>query len=106
MICDKHREQRALYFPLLHCSTFSQHSDFIHFTPMTELRSSYEKKYLTEDKISAELVAYTLFHFPDNDDSDSESDSDPSVVENRQNKCFVPLRKGDCFQRYHTLKHC
>jgi hypothetical protein len=30
MICDKYREQTALYFPLLLCSAFSQHSDFNH----------------------------------------------------------------------------
>jgi len=54
MVCDKYREQTALYFPLLLCSAFSQHSDFNHFTPMTERGSSYEEKYLTEDEISAE----------------------------------------------------
>ena len=30
MICDKYREKRAFYFPLLLCSAFSQHSDFNH----------------------------------------------------------------------------
>jgi len=36
MICDKYREQTALYVPLLLCTAFSQLSDFNHFTPMTE----------------------------------------------------------------------
>ena len=49
MICDKYREQTALYVPLLLCTAFSQFSDFNHFTPMTERGSSYEEKYLTED---------------------------------------------------------
>ena len=57
MICDKCREQTALYFPLLLCSAFSQRSDFNHSKPMTERGSSYEEKYLTEDEISAELLA-------------------------------------------------
>jgi hypothetical protein len=91
MICDKYREQTALYFPLLLCSAFSQHSDFIHFTPMMERRSSYGKKYLTEDEVSAELLADTLSDVPDNADSDSESDSDSSIIENRQNKIVHPL---------------
>jgi len=30
MICDKYREQRAFYIPLLLCSAFSQCSDFNH----------------------------------------------------------------------------
>jgi len=54
MVCDKYREQTALYFPLLLCSAFSQRSDFSHFTSMTERGSSYEEKYLTENEISAE----------------------------------------------------
>ena len=57
MICDKYREQIALYVPLLLCTAFSQLSYFNHFTPMTERGSSYEEKYLTEDEISAELLA-------------------------------------------------
>ena len=60
MICDKYREKTALYFPLLLCSAFSQRSDFNHFTPVTERGSCYEEKYLTEDEISAELLADTL----------------------------------------------
>ena len=83
---DKYREQTALYFPLLLCSAFSQHSDFNHFTPMTERRSSDGKKYLTEDEISAEVLADTLSDVPDNADSDSENDSDSSIIGNRQNK--------------------
>jgi len=51
MICDKYREQIALYFSLLFCTEFSQLSDFNQFTPMTEKGSSYEEKYLTEDEI-------------------------------------------------------
>jgi hypothetical protein len=73
MICDKCREQTALYFLLLLCSAFSQRSDFNHFTPMTERDSSYEEKYLTEDEISAELLADTLSDVPDDADSDSEN---------------------------------
>jgi len=56
MICDKYREQTALYVPLLLCTAFSHLSGFNHFTPMTERGSSYEEKYLTEDEISAELL--------------------------------------------------
>jgi hypothetical protein len=55
MICDKYREQTALYVPLLLCTAFSQILDFNHFTPMTERGNSYEEKYLTEDEISTEL---------------------------------------------------
>ena len=91
MICDKYREQTALYFPLLLCSAFSQHSDFDHFTPMMERRSSYWKEYLTEEEISAELFADTLSDVPDNADSDSENDSDSSIIGNRQNKIVHPL---------------
>ena len=39
---------------------------------MTERRSSYRKEYLTEDEISAELLADTLSDVPDNADSDSD----------------------------------
>jgi len=74
MICDKYREQTALYFPLLLCSAFSQHSDFTHFTPMTERGSSYKEKYLTVDEISAELLVDTLSDVPDDADSDSENE--------------------------------
>ena len=74
-ICDKYREQTALYVPLLLCTTFSQLSDFNHFTPMTERGSAYEEKYLTEDEISAELLADTLSDVPEDADSDSENDT-------------------------------
>jgi hypothetical protein len=74
MTCDKYREQTALYFPLLLRSAFSQHSDFNHFTPMMERGGSYGEKYLTEDEISAELLADTLSDVPDDADSDSEND--------------------------------
>ena len=86
MICDKYREQAALYFPLLLCSAFSQQSDLNHFTPMMERRSSYGKEYLTEDEISVELLADTLSDIPDNADSDSDS----SFIGNRQNKTVHP----------------
>ena len=69
------------------CSAFSQHSDFNHFTPTTERHSSDGKKYLTEDKISAEVLADTLSDVPDNADSDSDS----SIIGNRQNKIVQPL---------------
>ena len=65
MMCDKYREQTALYFPLLLCSAFSQRSDFNHVTPLTERGSSYEDEYLTEDEISAELLAVTLSDVPE-----------------------------------------
>jgi len=91
MICDKYREQSALYFPLLLRSAFSQRSDFNHFTLMTERGSSYEEKYLTEDEISAELLADTLSDVHDVADSDSENDSDSSIIENRQNKIVHSL---------------
>jgi len=75
-MCDKYREQTALYFPLLLCSAFSQPSDFNHFTPMTERGSSYEEKHLTEAEISADLLADTLSDVPNDADSDSKNDSD------------------------------
>ena len=49
------------------------------------------KKYLTEDEISAKLLADTLSDVPDNADSDSENDSDSSIIGNRQNKIVHPL---------------
>jgi hypothetical protein len=59
MICDEYGEQTALYLHLLLCCAFSWRSAFNHFTTMMERRSSYEEKYLTEDEISAELLADT-----------------------------------------------
>ena len=91
MICDKHREQTALYVPLLLCTAFSQLSDFNHFTPVTERCSSYEEKYLTEDEISAELLADTLSDVPEDADNDSENYSDSSIIGNRKNKSVNPL---------------
>jgi len=76
---------------MLLCSAFSQRSDFNHFTTMTERRSSFEEKCLTEEEISAELLADTLSHVPDDTDSDSENDSDSSIIGNRQNKIVHPL---------------
>ena len=40
---------------------------------MTESGSPYEERYLTEDDISAELLADTLSDVPDDADSDSDS---------------------------------
>jgi len=74
MMCDKHREQTALYFPQLLCSAFSQRSDFNHSTPMTERGSSYEEEYLTEDEISAQLLADTLSDVRDDADSGNENE--------------------------------
>jgi hypothetical protein len=91
MICDKYREQIDLYVPLLLCTAFSQLSDFNHFTLMTERGSSYEEKYLTEDEISTELLADTLYDVPADANSDSEIDSDSSITANRQNKTVHPL---------------
>jgi hypothetical protein len=60
------------------CSSFPgrfiARSDFVRSAAMTERVSSYEEKYLTEDKISAELLADTLSDVPDDADSDSEND--------------------------------
>jgi len=50
---------------------------------MTERGSSCEEKYLTEDEISAELLADTLSDVPDDADSDSENDNDSSIIGNR-----------------------
>jgi hypothetical protein len=91
MICDKYREQTALYVPLLLCTAFSQLSGFNHFTPMTERGSSYEEKYLTEDEVSAGLLADTLSDVPEYADSDSENGSDSSIIGNRQNKIVHTL---------------
>jgi len=52
---------------------------------MMERGSSYKEKYLTEDEISAELLADTS-DVPDDADSDSENDSDSSIIGNGQNK--------------------
>ena len=53
--------------------------------------SSYEEKYLTEDEISAELLADTLSDVPEDADSDIENNSDSSIIGNRQNKIMYPL---------------
>jgi hypothetical protein len=58
---------------------FSQRSDFNRCAPTTE-------KHLTEDEISAELLADTLSDVPD----DAESDSDSSVIGNRKNEIVHP----------------
>jgi hypothetical protein len=93
MICDKYREQTAVYITLLLRSAFSQHSDFNRCAPPMERGSSYEEKHLTEDEISAELLADTLSDVPD----DADSDSDSSVIGNRKNKIVHPLPR--------TMKH-
>ena len=90
MICD--REQIALYVPLLLCTPFCQLSDFNHVTPMTERGSSYEEKYLTEDEISAELLAGTSSDVPEYADSDSENDSDSSLLEIGKTKWCILYR--------------
>ena len=58
---------------------------------MMERGSSYEEKYLTDDEISAELLADTLSDVPEDTDSDSKNDSDSSIIGNRQNKIVHPL---------------
>jgi len=50
---------------------------------MMERGGSYEEKYLTDDEISAELLADSLSDVPDDTDSDSENDSDSSIIGNR-----------------------
>ena len=59
MICNKYREQTALYVLLLLCTAFSQLSDFNHFTPMTERGSSYEKNIL--QKMKYQRTHYLMF---------------------------------------------
>ena len=54
---------------------------------MMERGIPYEEIYLTEDEISAELLADTLSDVPDNADNDSDS----SIIGNRQNKIVHPL---------------
>jgi len=54
---------------------------------MMERGIPYEEIYLTEDEISAELLADTLSDVPD----DADSDSDSSIIGNRQNKIVHPL---------------
>ena len=110
MICDKYREQTALYVPLLLCIAISQLSDFNHFTPLTESGGYYEEKYLTEDEISAELLADTLSDVPEDADSDSENDIDSSIIGNRQNKILQPLPSttrvfGEYFLKISVLKN-
>ena len=83
-ICDKFSEQTALYVPLLLCTAFSQLSDFSHFTLMTERGRSYEEQYLTEDEISAGLLADALSEVPEDADSDSKNESDSFIIGNRQ----------------------
>ena len=87
MVCDKYKEQRALYFVLWLCCAFSQHSDVSDSTPIMERRSSCGEKYVTEDEISAELLANTLSDVPDNGESDSENDSD---------SCYWKYAKENC----------
>ena len=48
---------------------------------MTERGSPYEERYLTEDDISAELLADTLSDVPDDADSDSENERVQSANE-------------------------
>ena len=58
---------------------------------MTERGSSYEEKYLTEDEISAELLAGALSDVPEDADSDRENDSDSSNIGNRQKQNCAPF---------------
>ena len=78
-----------MLFIFLCCSAL--HLVSVQISTMTERGSSYEEKYLTEDEISAELLADTLYDVPDDADSDSENDSDSSMNGNRQNKIVHPL---------------
>ena len=50
MVCDKYKEQRALYFVLWLCCAFSQHSDVSDSTPIMERRSSCGKSMLQKMK--------------------------------------------------------
>ena len=76
-------------FIFLCCSAL--HLVSVQTSTMTERGSSYEEKYLTDDEISAELLADTLSDVPYNADSESENDSDFSIIGNRQNKIVHPL---------------
>jgi len=91
MVCDKYEEQRGLYIALSLCCAVSQHSDVSDSARMMERRGSRGKKFVTEDEISAELLADTLSDVPDNGESDSESDSDSSVIGNTQKKIVQAL---------------
>ena len=71
---------------------------------MTERGSSYEEKYLTEDEISAELLADTLSDVREDSDCDSENDSDSSIIGNRQNKIVHPLPSTSGVFGEHFLK--
>ena len=73
---------------------------------MTERGGSYEEKYLTEEEISAELLAGTLSDVPDDADSDSENDSDSSIIGNRQNKIYrVTVTVNKVQTKVTTTKH-
>jgi hypothetical protein len=58
---------------------------------MAERGTSHEEKCLTEDEISAELLADTLPDVPEDADSNSGNDSDSSITGNRENKIVHPL---------------
>jgi hypothetical protein len=64
-------ENNQLFIFLSPSVAFSQCSDFKHMTVMAERRTSYEEKCLTEDEISAELLAETLSDVPEDAESDS-----------------------------------
>jgi hypothetical protein len=68
-------------FIFLCCSAL--HLVSIQTSTMMERGGSYEEKYLTDDEISAELLADSLSDVPDDTDSDSENDSDSSIIGNR-----------------------
>ena len=51
---------------------------------MTERGRSYEEQYLTEDEISAGLLADALSEVPEDADSDSKNESDSFIIGNRQ----------------------
>ena len=57
---------------------------------MTERGGSYEEKCLTEEEISAELLADELSDVPDDVDSDSENDS--LLLEIGKTKLCIPYR--------------
>ena len=87
MVCDKYKEQRGLYFALSLCCACSEHSDVSDSARMMERRGSRGKKFVTQDEISAELLADTLSDVPDN----GKSDSDFSVIGNTQKKIVQAL---------------
>jgi len=74
--------EKKLLFIFLCCPALH----LFRFQTSSTLHPRRRKKNLTEDEISAELLADTLYDVPEDADSDSENDGDSSIIGNRQNK--------------------